>query len=209
MRKNSIKRQVEAFRTKAIKRRSGWVVDPRTSRMMGFWDAATTICLVFTALVTPLEVGFFGGATSGSDPLFLVNRLVDLIFAIDLVLNFSLMYSIKTPKDGVKWIDDHKLIAIHYASGWFIPDLLSVVVVAFDIMALNETSMDRDVTCSASLPRRSKSLPSPGGETVHPCLPRAAFELRPPRRPAAPQPRRPNATLASTPPLPGLGHREA
>ena len=91
MRKNSIKRQVEAFRTKAIKRRSGWVVDPRTSRMMGFWDAATTvrtrvpdgrcrstpraprpqpplppaasqICLVFTALVTPLEVGFFGGA---------------------------------------------------------------------------------------------------------------------------------------------------
>lgn len=27
------------------------------------------------------------------------------------VLNFSLMYSIKTPKDGVKWIDDHKLSA--------------------------------------------------------------------------------------------------
>ena len=140
MRKASIKRQVEAFRNRQSDIRSSWVVDPRSSKMMGWWDAATTLCLVFTALVTPLEVGFFEGASSATDPLFLVNRLVDIIFAADLVLNFSLMYSVKTPQEGVRWVDDHRMIACHYLLGWFLPDFLSVVVVTFDIMALNKTS---------------------------------------------------------------------
>ena len=38
------------------------IIDPRTSKRLGFWDAVTSIALVFTAIVTPMEVGFLRSA---------------------------------------------------------------------------------------------------------------------------------------------------
>ena len=46
----------------------------------------TTLALVFVALVTPTEVAFLEPPAAGdrwSNPLFLTNRFVDLIFIID------------------------------------------------------------------------------------------------------------------------------
>lgn len=35
---------------------SWWVIDPRKTSWVAFWDLATTLSLIFTAIVTPVEV---------------------------------------------------------------------------------------------------------------------------------------------------------
>ena len=63
-------------------------IDPRTSRRLQCWDALTTLALLFTALVTPYEVSLLQAKLDG---LFYVNRVVDMIFAIDVFVNFVTM----------------------------------------------------------------------------------------------------------------------
>ena len=46
------------------------------------------LALVFTAVVTPVEVAFIAPPETADEPLFIINRLVDLAFLIDLVLQF-------------------------------------------------------------------------------------------------------------------------
>jgi hypothetical protein len=43
------------------------------------WDVVTMICLLFTALVTPVEVAFL---TTKINALFIVNRVVDVVFVV-------------------------------------------------------------------------------------------------------------------------------
>lgn len=61
-----------------------WQIDPRTSKAMPFWDSLTSLAIVFTALVTPYEVAFLPMATSPSDTLFVLNRVLDCIFIVDM-----------------------------------------------------------------------------------------------------------------------------
>ena len=77
------------------------MIDPRTNQFIAYWDLVTTLGLVFTAIVTPFEVAFLEGPRSVADIgerfgsvgwLFCVNRLLDMLFTIDLVLQFRLMY---------------------------------------------------------------------------------------------------------------------
>ena len=35
-----------------------YIIDPRCSRGLGYWDACTSLALLFTAIFTPIEVGF-------------------------------------------------------------------------------------------------------------------------------------------------------
>ena len=63
-----------------------YIIDPRTNSVVGYWDLLTSLALVFTALVTPIEVGFLTaptGAARISNGLFWTNRVVDLIFVSD------------------------------------------------------------------------------------------------------------------------------
>jgi len=116
-----------------------YIIDPRRSRtFLPGWDLLTTFCLIFTAIVTPFEVAFLKlpetASEALSDPLFLVNRIIDLTFAFDLVLNFLLMYQDTSALDGVKWIDEPSAIVKHYLRGWFALDLFSVLPSAFDLL---------------------------------------------------------------------------
>jgi hypothetical protein len=49
-------------------------IDPRKSKVMGYWDSVTGLALIFTALVTPFEVAFLEAAESATEPMFIVNR---------------------------------------------------------------------------------------------------------------------------------------
>ena len=69
-------------------RRQWWIVDPRD---VAWWDAATSLALLFTALVTPFEVSYLPPPESADEALFVINRLVDLVFIADVVLHFFLM----------------------------------------------------------------------------------------------------------------------
>ena len=72
------------------KRSNTTIIDPRHSKFIGYWDSTTSVALVYTALVTPAEVALAEAARSPLEALFLINRLLDLIFTVDMVINFRL-----------------------------------------------------------------------------------------------------------------------
>ena len=110
------------FETLRKRSKPWWVIDPRKSRWMSIWDMAGTLALLYTALVTPFEVSFLEApdtwTMARSDVLFLINRLVDAIFIIDMFVNFVLMYQEADAIRGVRWIDEPRNIAAHYAKTW-------------------------------------------------------------------------------------------
>ena len=61
---------------------------------MSAWDGLTATALIFTATVTPFEVAFLETAESTNDALFVINRLLDVIFTLDMLSQFFLMYKI-------------------------------------------------------------------------------------------------------------------
>jgi hypothetical protein len=122
------------------KRDSTWVIDPRKgSTFQSIWDALTALCLVFVALVTPYEVGFLDMSQTALDPLWLVNRFVDLVFLVDLVLQFFTMAEVKV--DGeMRWVSSPRKIARAYLVGWFPIDITSIGVASVDYIALFQSS---------------------------------------------------------------------
>ena len=116
----------------AVNRRNRWLIDPRHSKYLGAWDALTGLALVFTALVTPFEVALL---ETTLDALFWVNRGIDVLFCFDIVKEFFLIYMING-RDGAEWITDHKKICLKYLRSWFVLDVTSIGVSAFDIIAV-------------------------------------------------------------------------
>lgn len=129
-----------------------YIIDPRRASFVTYWDATQVTCLIFTAFVTPLQVAFTEQADSALDPLFLIDRCIDCIFAFDMVLQFFLMYpsdslteeqAAKQAEErsnvllnGTTWVMDHGKIAKHYLTTWFPIDILSIAASATDIVAV-------------------------------------------------------------------------
>ena len=90
-----------------------YLIDPRTSKWIGYWDAATSLALIWTALVTPAEVALFESATKYTATLFLINRFIDCLFTVDMVVQFCMMVEIKThaADGGTQWSASPKTIA--------------------------------------------------------------------------------------------------
>ena len=55
------------------------------------------------------------------DELFIVNRVVDAVFIIDIILTFFVMYKDQYYRN----VRNHKKIRERYLKGWFYADLLS------------------------------------------------------------------------------------
>jgi len=106
---------------------SKFIIDPRI-RWMRAWDILAALALVFTATVTPFEVSFLSGGLNG---LFWVNRLIDTIFLIDMVLQFFLAYY--DEEDDI-WIYENRQICMNYLGSWFVVDFLGVL--PFDILGI-------------------------------------------------------------------------
>ena len=119
-----------------------FLIDPRKSTFIGYWDATTALALVFTALVTPYEVAFLPPSTTALDPLFLANRIIDAIFILDMLLQFLLMSEARheSMTHGIQWNTKPWPIAKAYLQSWFALDLLSVLAGVFDYLTLLESS---------------------------------------------------------------------
>ena len=137
-----IKEQIEAFEAKRTNQRTRrapertCVIDPRTSVWIGWWDLALSLALVFTAICTPIEVGFMRiPSDRWHDPLFLLNRLVDLVFVVDMAIQFILAFPSEDPRAGsTHWVTAPSAIARHYLfSRWFVVDAFSIAVSGLDI----------------------------------------------------------------------------
>lgn len=91
-------------------------IDPR-SGFMKRWDLVMMLCLVFTALVTPYEIAFLAdiseaaGYDALADPLFWLNRIVDFLFFVDMIINFFLGFF---DEDEGQWVFENKRIVLRY-----------------------------------------------------------------------------------------------
>ena len=100
----------------------GFTIDPRAAKWTPAWDMTMMISLLFTAIATPFEVTFLDEGPCIT-PLFVVNRAVDVLFILDMVLLFHLHYE----DNNGTWIRARDKIRRNYLQGWFIIDLLSVL----------------------------------------------------------------------------------
>jgi len=89
--------------------------------------------LLFTAVVTPVEVAFLDEGEYIT-PLFFINRVVDLAFILDMIISFNLAFQ-QPPSKGGAWVYNRVSIVRHYVFGWFVIDLFSVL--PFFLMSLN------------------------------------------------------------------------
>lgn len=48
------------------------------------WDTLTLVCLIVVAVLTPFELAFL--EVSIGDTLFTLNRVVDAVFVMDIIL---------------------------------------------------------------------------------------------------------------------------
>lgn len=111
------------------------LIDPRLSHKIVYWDVTSGVALVFTALVTPVEVSLYPESMGSDTAIFWINRLIDVIFIIDIFLQFVLMTEAKRGGKGERvWLTNPSEIAHHYLFGWFTIDLLSVLISGLDVL---------------------------------------------------------------------------
>ena len=101
----------------------------------------TASLLLFVAIVTPFELGFLETNINTTEgiTLFAVNRFVDLVFTIDILVQMNTMYF--DPK-GRK-VYSRKRIFAHYARTWLFVDVISILPFELILFLLNEHSVDQ------------------------------------------------------------------
>lgn len=117
-------------------------IDPRTCiRRLAAWDLTAAFAMLFTALVTPFEVGFIvlppdpTCSDKWSDALFLANRFIDCIFVVDLLLQFFIGYPEAETTEEQRYVLELLPIAKRYVSSkWFTLDVFSIATSAFDLV---------------------------------------------------------------------------
>ena len=137
------------------------LIDPRTSKLMGRLDLASLLALSFTALVTPMEVAFLPPPTTATDTLFIANRIVDVVFAVDIVAQFCIMYRDDTETTESRWVTSHRKIAWRYLRSWFLIDAVSTGLSALDFVELGrraEEATGEGCTAASSSLSQFKAL---------------------------------------------------
>ena len=100
------------------------------SSMMLVWDIVLVFGLFWVMWAVPFEIGFAESLVPGQrlrkgyEWLLTMDLLVDMFFWIDILINFRVTYR---ERNTHKHILDPYMIAYHYSTTWFVPDLLSVV----------------------------------------------------------------------------------
>ncbi|KAK8465492.1 hypothetical protein PHAVU_009G095700 [Phaseolus vulgaris] len=86
-----------------------------------FWDALLVILVFYTAFVSPFEFGFLNEPT---DSLSITDNVVNGLFAIDIVLTFSVAY---LDKETYLLEDRPLFICYKYVTTWFAFDVISTI----------------------------------------------------------------------------------
>ncbi|CAJ1407986.1 unnamed protein product [Effrenium voratum] len=122
--KEKMQVSVVRARTKEFAVSKHWfVINPDSNRFSQIWQVIVNFALGYVALVTPLQVGML---EIQWDMLFVITWCVDLVFIIDMVLQFITMYP-KTTARGLEWEFRPRKIAMHYVKTWFCLDFLTLI----------------------------------------------------------------------------------
>jgi hypothetical protein len=111
------------------KGRDRGVIDPRTNAFMPYWDILMVVLVAFTATVTPYETAFVEEPNvirDGPNAMWILNRVVDACFMLDILLTCNTMYELQGLQHG-SWVGRRSLIVARYLrSPWFVVDIVSV-----------------------------------------------------------------------------------
>ncbi|XP_039091923.1 potassium voltage-gated channel subfamily H member 6 isoform X3 [Hyaena hyaena] len=112
------------------------------------WDWLILLLVIYTAIFTPYSAAFLLSDQDESQhmdcgytcsPLTVVDLIVDIMFIVDIVINFRTTYV--NTNDEV--VSHPRRIAIHYFKGWFLIDM--VAAIPFDLLIFR-TGSDETTT---------------------------------------------------------------
>lgn len=120
-----------AQRTKQFSAEKPWyVINPDSNWFATCWQCATFVGMIFVALITPIQVGLL---QLRLDALFVVSIFIDLIFFVDMILQFITAYSRRTVR-GVEWEVRLNRIVPQYLKTWFFLDFITLI--PFDLISM-------------------------------------------------------------------------
>ena len=79
------------------------------------WEGFTASLLLYIAILTPVEVAFLPAPTQATQFFFIIGRFIDLVFVIDMVLQFFIM--VPREDDPSKLETSMESIAVRYLNG--------------------------------------------------------------------------------------------
>ncbi|XP_010615015.1 potassium voltage-gated channel subfamily H member 6 isoform X5 [Fukomys damarensis] len=112
------------------------------------WDWLILLLVIYTAVFTPYSAAFLlsdqdesqrGACGYTCSPLTMVDLVVDIMFVVDIVINFRTTYV--NSNDEV--VSHPRRIAVHYFKGWFLIDM--VAAIPFDLLIFR-TGSDETTT---------------------------------------------------------------
>ena len=144
------------------------------SKIVTARDMMSFVALLLTFVVVPFEVAFVDAPPipDPTDALWIFNRIVDVIFALDVLVQFVTMTEHNAHSaQGSIWVTEPAKIAWGYFSSWFALDIFAVGIGAIDVYAVAASSSARPAwlaTPSRNLnsgTRSSKNAPRDAGPT--------------------------------------------
>ncbi|KAL5289568.1 KCNH7 family protein [Megaselia abdita] len=116
---------------------------PHHSAFKAAWDWLILLLVMYTAIFTPyvaaflldeMELNSSKNKFFSTDPIALIDLIVDVTFIVDILINFRTTFV--TSQDEI--VSHPGRIAVHYLSGWFLIDL--VAAIPFDLLLVgNDT----------------------------------------------------------------------
>ena len=101
-----------------------------------FWDIFISLCLLITCILTPFNLAF-DDYVNQYEIYVLFNYSVDLMFAIEILINFNLAFTTNTKLEDSRWE-----IAKDYIKSWFLIDFLSVLPFELIMISTDDTNED-------------------------------------------------------------------
>ncbi|KAK3721258.1 hypothetical protein RRG08_044266 [Elysia crispata] len=126
---NMLASQMPEYKVQEVKKSSFVIVHYGIFKIG--WDWLILLCTVYIAIMVPFNAAFrkFDARKSGRFRDFMyIDAGVEVLFAIDIVLNFRTTYLNKSGQV----VYESRLIAMNYISGWFVLDLLAAI--PFDLL---------------------------------------------------------------------------
>lgn len=107
------------------------VLVPRDSRALQIWETFMQLLLLLVIVATPYDAAF---GVLRLDAMFCFNRLVEVGFLLDMCGKF--FTAVPHPVKRGCWVTDPRDIATSYFRGFFLIDLISVLSLPLDTIAL-------------------------------------------------------------------------
>ncbi|KAL4216320.1 Potassium voltage-gated channel subfamily H member 7 [Mactra antiquata] len=118
------------------------------------WDWVVLILVLYTAVFTPYQTAFLlnedettmrlnrdastrtqSTDTTSANPLVIIDLIVDLMFILDILINFRATYL-----HNGEVVMEQKKIAINYVKGWFVID--TIAAIPFDLLLFGSGTTD-------------------------------------------------------------------